>query len=125
MAIELRASANVSVTASADWTSRPTHATVWIGTNRLDAATISPALTEDVENGDTVRILDEGAATTLTITGVGEAALNAILAAGTDEVTATVRLHSASPGTGGDNELDSTDEPGYARLTISLESVVV
>lgn len=126
MTIRLRASAAAMITASGDWADTPTHGVIRIGTHYLDQATITPALGETPENGDVLRIVDEGAPFDLTVTGAGEAAINAILAAGLDEITATVSLHDGSPGTDGSaNEIAAGTNPGYARITVPLESLVV
>ena len=128
MTIRIRASAAVSLTTTGDWQDTPTHGVLRIGTHVLDTAAINPALAERPENGDVLRIVDEGAPFDLTLTGAGEAALNAIIAAGLDEVTATISLHSRAPGAIGSisnaTELTSARNPGYARLTVALESLV-
>lgn len=126
MTIELRASQNVDIVASGDWSSRPTHVVLRIGAHILQQGPLGTALTADVENGDRVRILDERAKVSLNVVDVGEAALNAILSAGVDEVACTASLHDGSPGAQGTaNELAAGTHPGYVRARIPLESVVV
>ena len=128
MTIRLRASAAATLTTTGDWQDRPTYGVLRIGTHVFAVAAISPALTEDPDNGDVLRIVDEGAPFDLTLTSAGEAALNAIIAAGLDEVTATISLHSTNPGPitniSNSTELTSARNPGYQRLTIAFESLV-
>ena len=126
MTIRIRAADAAWITATADWQDTPTHGAIWIGTDLLDTAKIIPALTEKPEKGDTLRIVDEGAPFDLTLTGAGEAALNAIIGAGLDEVTAKVSLHAGDPGAdGGANEIVAANNPGYERISLTLESLVV
>lgn len=132
MAIRIRAAAAASITTTGDWTDTPTYGVIRIGTHVLDSAQISPALTETPEDGDVLRIVDEGAPFDLTLTGAGEAALNAIISAALAispvpaTIAATVSLHDGDPGTNGDdNEIDAANNPGYARIALTLESVVV
>ena len=126
MAIRLRASAAVTLAVSGNWADTPTYGVMWIGSVMLDSAAISPALTETPENGDTLRIVAQGAPFDLTVTGASEVALNAIIAAGLDEITCTVSLHDGAPGSNGTaNEIAVGNNAGYARLTVPLESAVV
>ena len=126
MTIRLRASASASLTATGDWSDIPTHASILIDDHLLGTTTISPALTETPENNEGVRIMDEGAPIDLTMTGLsptGEKALNAILAAGLDEIVCTVRLYTGAPN-GSVNELTAARNPGYGPITVPLESVL-
>ena len=131
MAIQIRASAAAMITASGNWADKPTYAVIRIGSSVLDSAQISPALASAPGNGDALRIINEGAPFNLTITGTAnndtaEAALNAIISAGLDEISATVSLHDGAPGSAGTaNEIAAATNPGYARIPLTLESAVV
>lgn len=130
MAIVLRASAAVDLAVTGDWQDTPTHARLRVGTNHLppDAA-ITPALTQAPVDNDTLRIADEGAAYNLTVTpsggtaGDADDAIVAIMSAGISSVSVTVSLHTAAPTNA--NELTSTRNPGYARITVAMEVVKV
>ena len=126
MTIRLRASAVASLTATGDWADIPTHMSVWIDTDLLDTGALSQALGETPEDNEVLRIPDEGIPLNITLTGAGEAALNRIVSAGLDEVTCKVGLHTGNPGSSGTaNELTAARNPGYARITVPLESLVV
>ena len=126
MTIRIRTSAAVTLTATGDWAATPTHAVLWIGATLLDSAEINPALAQAPADEDSLTIVDEGAPFDLVLTGASESALNAIISAGLDEIDATLSLHTGAPGADGDqNEVAVADNPGYERLELSLESLVV
>lgn len=123
MAIRIRTSAAALLSVTGDWADTPTHARLYVGTDVLDTATITPVLSEAPNNGDALQVVDEGAPFDLTVTGASEAALNAIIAAGLDEVAVRVSLHTAAPTNA--NEINAANNPGYGRITLAVESLVV
>ena len=123
MTIRLRASAPETLAATGDWADIPTHAAILIDNLELATGVLSQAVTETPEDNEGLRIMDEGVPLDLTMTGVGEKALNAILAAGLDEIVCTVRLYTGAPN-GSVNELTAARNPGYGPITVPLESVL-
>ena len=132
MTIRVRASAAAMLTTSGDWQDTPTHVVLRVGANVWRVSALTTALRRAIENNDIMRVMNEGIPLDYTIdNATGEAALNAVIAAGlsASSTVFTLSMHKSNPGTVGavsdSTELTAARNPGYKRLTVTLESAVI
>ena len=132
MTIRVRNSATVDFSATGDWTTTAPqyYVGLWVddagGTDRyLGATGLMTGVTENIENLDTLRFAANTIVHNFTAAAsdrIGEAGLKALFDAGVaaSNVTFKYSLHDANPGSTGAGELDSTNEPGYARVEAAV-----
>ena len=128
MTIRIRNTNALSLSATADWASLPTHVVLRVGGVGLDSVAIDwtndPDPSSPPVNGQSIDFAARTLVFTLTNSNYNEAALLPILQAGNDEVAYTASLHSGDPGAGFNaNEIAVATNRGYARYNVTCEIV--
>ena len=128
MTIRIRNTNELTLAATADWASLPTHVVLRVGGVGIDSSEIvwtnNPAPTAAPANGQSVTLAVRALVFTLTNSSFNEAALLLILSAGLDEVVFTASLHNGAPGNAYNaNEIAAAQNAGYARYAVTAEII--